>query len=138
MALTQSAIEDQANRHRTPAPKYLTGDKVWLSTANIKTQRPSKKLDYKQIGPFEILGKIGPTSYKLKLPDSIRIYPVFHFSLFKLHTDDPLRNQIINLFLPVIVKGEQEWEVEEIINSRYHYGRLQYKAKWVGYNINDI
>ena len=28
IALTQSAMEDQLNRHRTPAPRYFTGNKV--------------------------------------------------------------------------------------------------------------
>ena len=33
--------------HRREAPKYNVGDKVWLSSENIRTVRPMKKLDYK-------------------------------------------------------------------------------------------
>jgi len=32
--------------------------------------------------------------------------------------------------LPVIVEGEEEWEVEEILDSRRIRGRLQYLVKW--------
>ena len=28
---------------------------------------------------------------------------------------------------------QDEWEVEEIVDSRWHYGRLQYRAAWIGY-----
>ena len=37
--------------HRCEAPKYNVGDKVWLSSENIRTVRPTKKLNYKWLGP---------------------------------------------------------------------------------------
>ena len=30
--------------------------------------------------------------------------------------------------------GEEEWEVETIMDSRLHYNRLQYLVKWKGYD----
>ena len=44
-------------------------------------ERPSHKLDYKIVGPYKILNKVG-NSYKVKLPDLIKVYPIF--SLNKL------------------------------------------------------
>ena len=35
---------------------------------------------------------------------------------------------------PVIVDGEEEWEVETIMDSRLHYNQLQYLVKWKGYD----
>ena len=137
MQLAQERMEEQANRDRVPAPRYEIGDKVWLSTANIRTQRPSKKLDHKQIGPYEVIQKVGPTSYKLRLPENIKIHPVFHSTLLKMHTNDPLPGQQVLPPPPVEIEGEQEWEVEEILDSRWYYGRLQYKAKWAGYEAGD-
>ena len=137
MTLAQAEMEEQAHHYRTPAPRYEVGDKVWLSTANIRTQRPSKKLDHKQIGPYEILRKLGPTSYELKLPESMRIHPVFHSSLLRLDPDDPLPNQVIPPPPPIEVEGEEEWEVQEILDSRWYYGRLQYRVKWTGYETDD-
>ena len=32
--------------------QYNVGDKVWLSSKNIKTTRPMKKLDNKWLGPL--------------------------------------------------------------------------------------
>ena len=33
-----------ADQHRGSAPEYKVGDKVWLSTKNIKINQPSRKL----------------------------------------------------------------------------------------------
>ena len=30
--------------------------------------------------------------------------------------------------------GEMEWEVKEILDSRYRYRRLQYLVRWLGYD----
>ena len=38
--------------HRREAPKYSIGDKVWLSSENIRTIRLTKKLDYKWLSPY--------------------------------------------------------------------------------------
>ena len=43
-------------RHR-PTPTYAVGDKVFLCAKNLSTNRPSKKLDHKNLGPFKILPK---------------------------------------------------------------------------------
>jgi hypothetical protein len=32
----------------------------------------------------------------------------------------------------VVVDGEEEWEVEEVVDSRRRYRKLEYKVKWVG------
>jgi hypothetical protein len=40
----QDRMTAQADKHRSIAPKYQIGDKVWLSTDNLKVTRASKKL----------------------------------------------------------------------------------------------
>jgi len=58
---------DQAMEERPPRPKQVlrrpvdfgVGDKVWVSTKGWRTERPSKKLDYQQAGPFKVIAKEG-------------------------------------------------------------------------------
>ena len=51
--------------------EFKVGDKVWLRSSNIHTQCPSKKLDWKHLGPYLIIKKIGIQAYWLQLPTSI-------------------------------------------------------------------
>ena len=81
-------ISKYYNQHHLPAPQFSQGDKVWLIRRNIKTMRPSNKLDYKKIGPYEVIERRGKSSYLLKLPTSLkRLHPVFHVSLLEPFID---------------------------------------------------
>ena len=71
------------NRKHSVGPELKEGDKVYLLRTNVKTKRPSDKLDYKKLGPFKIDKKIGSVNYKLKLPKTMEIHPVFHVSLLE-------------------------------------------------------
>jgi hypothetical protein len=42
-----------------PPPIFKVGEKVWLNRHNIRTTRPSQKLDVKRMGPFQIEGVVG-------------------------------------------------------------------------------
>ena len=47
---------------------FEIGDLVMLRTTNLTSSRPCPKLDLKQRGPFRIIEKLSPVSYKLQLP----------------------------------------------------------------------
>ncbi|KFZ20419.1 hypothetical protein V501_00153, partial [Pseudogymnoascus sp. VKM F-4519 (FW-2642)] len=36
--------------------------------------------------------------------------------------------------LPIVVNGQEEWDVDEILASRGYYGKLQYRVKWANSN----
>lgn len=55
-----------ADRHKTPAPTYLPGQKVWLSTRFVAIGTESRKLTPNYIGPFVVDSLINPVSGRLK------------------------------------------------------------------------
>ena len=91
LARAQLRMKHQADSKRT-AREFCVGDKVYLKLQPYVQQsvvmRPSAKLSYKFFGPYEILACIGPTAYKLQLPEGSLIHHVFHVSQLKPHVPD--------------------------------------------------
>jgi hypothetical protein len=63
---------------RQADPDYKPGDKVYLSGANLVTHHPTKKFEDQHYGPFTVVCKVEAISYKLKLPNSWKVHPVFN------------------------------------------------------------
>ena len=117
--------------------EFNVGDKVWLLSQNIRTQRPSKKLDWKRLGPYPILERIGTQAYRLQLPSSMKIHPVFHVSLLDRYVESDIPTRVQPPPQPVIVENEAEFEVEEVLDSKIMHKRLFYLVKWKGYPLSD-
>lgn len=107
-SLAQSRYEDAANRRRQPAAQFTVGQMVWPDARNIKTLRPKKKLDWKNLGPFEISEILGPYTCRLNLPAPIRIHPVFNVDLLTPAAVDPLPYQTIDPPPPTEVDGLEQ------------------------------
>ena len=134
MTTAQLREKENYDKHRKPDPNLKSGDMVWFLPRNVKTTRPSKKLDYKKIGPFKIIKKVGTSSYKLDLPTWMTIDNTFHISLLEPYEDNKFPSQIQTPPPLIEIDGEPEYELEEIIDSRLHRDKLQYCAKWTGYS----
>jgi len=134
MVAAQLLQKEYYDLHRKPDPNLQSGNMVWLLPRNIKATRPSKKLDYKKIGPFNILAKIGTSAYKLALQPSMAIHNTFHISLIEPYQDNRFPSQMKEPSLPIQIEGEDEYELDEIIDSRLQYNKLQFRAKWKDYS----
>jgi len=134
MARAQARHQEYADNKRTPAPVLRVGDRVWLNAKNVTTVRPSKKLDHRRLGPFTIVKVISDWAYHLDLPQGVRMHPVQHVSLLDPVAEDPLPGQVVASPPPVEVHGEEEYMVEEVLNSRIREKRLEYLIKWKEYD----
>jgi hypothetical protein len=117
-----------------PAPSYLPGDKVWLNARNLRTNCPSCKLDNRRHGPFTVIKEVGKYAYQPDLPATMDVHPVFHVSLLEPTRWDPLPGQQLPPPEPIVVDGESEYEVEEVVDSRVFRRQLQYLIKWRGWD----
>lgn len=117
LAAAQGRQEQYANRYQNLAPHYKPGDKVWLSLQNIRTSRPSKKLDVHQ-AKYTDLAQISPYAYRLNTPEGI--HPVFHVGLLRPAANDPFTSQRNDDYQSpaVLVDGEEEYQVERILDYR--------------------
>ena len=123
------------NRRHWKGKGYSIGDLVLLEATNIWSDRPSKKLNQKQYGPFKVLEKIGPGAYQLQLDHSWKgIHPVFNECLLHPYIKGEFPTQKKPPPPPPeIIHQQWEQEIDEIIDSREHRGQIEYLVHWKGY-----
>ena len=78
-----------------------------------------KGLVGKYEGPFPILGRVGKVSYKVELPQGLKIHHVFHVSNLKpYHEDKKDPGRKISMRAPTAVVTSYEKEVDYIMADR--------------------
>ena len=137
----QKQYSVSTDKRWTPPPDFKIGDKVFIKSDKIHTTRPSKKFTEKFLGPFELLAQVGSVSFTLHLPNSMcGIHPVFHVSMLEPSAPNEFLNRIETPPSPVIIDGEMEFKISEVLNSKINRRRkcrLQYLVKWSGYEGTD-
>ncbi|KAH7364987.1 hypothetical protein KP509_18G002100 [Ceratopteris richardii] len=86
---------------------------------------------------YQIGDKINPVTFKLQLPSTMRIHPVFHVSMLEPYHISPLRGERPSPSPPIETDDHEEFEVEHVLDSRISRGRLEYLIHWKGYDISD-
>ena len=117
------------------------GDLVLLSTENLQLRSGTHKLTGRYIGPFRIIGTVGPNAVKLELPPLLgALHSTFNITRLKLYRDGrtafPLRPE--RLPEPPAVdrdtNGVAQYEVECVLAQRGGRGRdRELLIRWKGY-----
>ena len=95
IAEAQKRYQVPADRRRHSPLDLAIGSKVYVHAKNLWTTRPSRKLSEKNVGPFEVIAKVGPQSYTVRLPDTYRsVHPVFHISQLEPAHENTIPGQI--------------------------------------------
>jgi len=132
---TRKQMMNQANKHKKKI-NYKIESKMFLNERNIVTARSFKKLDDKMLDSFINLDLVD-SSYKLKLSESMHVYDVFHSDLLRSVVDDLLSDQKNEFSDSIVINDEDEWKIDDILNSRRYRRSLQYRVKWNDYD-NDL
>jgi hypothetical protein len=141
MQAAQKQKADQVNKRRRDV-QFTQGQLVLLSSENLSWPADlSQKLVPKFLGPFKVKDVLGPVTYRLELPSTLPIHPVFHVSrlkewlpsdaqLFPLDGRDPL-----DMPAPV-VPDDNQYEVDALLAGPWYRGggsHRWYKVRWQGY-----
>ncbi len=58
----------------------------------------------------------------------MKIHDTAHISLLRSASSDSLIEQIQSSSSSIVMNDEEEYEMNDILNNRYHYEKLQYKV----------
>ena len=135
----QEEMKWQADKERREVETWRKRDKVILSTKDLVfRERLTKKLTERYVGPYVIEEVVLKNVVKLRLPTSIRIYPVVNMSRVVRYEELGKEQRVEELEL-VEVDGVEEWEVEKILNKRKIWEVEKYLVCWKGFIAeNDI
>lgn len=92
LSRSKERMKRHADKHRSERV-FQVGDQVFLKIqpyvqASL-APRMNQKLAFKYFGPYRILERVGSVAYRLELPSSSSIHPVFHVSQLKAAVLDP-------------------------------------------------
>ena len=104
------------NQKRLKGLTFSERNIVYLTTKNIITKKPSKKLDHKCLKLYKVTKKISKNNYQLNLPPKVRIYPIFHIFLFK----NAINVKLINTGQNNVTVNEKKYETKKVLNTRNH------------------
>ena len=108
-------------KHRN-TPEYHKGDLVWLEGRNLHTDQPTAKLAARRHRPFPVEQVLSPVTYKLSLPSTWNVHPVFHIDLLTPYRETPFHGRNYERPPPDLVANQEEYEIEKVLDV-HHYGR---------------
>jgi len=135
----QADMKKYANKKRSDVEEYKVEDLVILSTKDLKYQmvgRRTEKLTERFVGPYKIKEIISSNAVKLELPSTVRIHLVVNVSRIRRYVGQ-VKGQKKKQPAPVIIEGEEEWEVERILNKRKVRGKERYLVCWKGFTVES-
>jgi len=116
----QEEMKRYADKKRAKVDNYKVGDLVMLSTKDLKYQmvgRRTDKLMERFVGPYKIKKIVSSNVVELELSNTVKIHLVVNVSRIRKYVGQ-VEGQKKEQPAPVIIEGEEEWEVERILNKR--------------------
>ena len=92
-----------------------------FSTKDLKYQmvrRRTEKLMERFVEPYRIKSIVSTNAIELELPSIVKIHPVVNVSRVRRYMGQ-IEEQRKKTPQPVVIEGEEEWEIEKIMNKRW-------------------
>jgi hypothetical protein len=121
LTMAQNRMKQQAYQHRSERI-FEVGDWVFVrlkpyKSMSLKQAKKDNKLSPKYYGPYKVLEKIGTMTYKLELPPSSRVHPVFHVSCLKKVIGDKIH---IKLYCQNLTRKEKSyWSLKPSLTQEF-------------------
>jgi hypothetical protein len=129
----QKSQKQHVDKWRNFSSEYKAEDMIWLFINNVKIERSSRKLNHKMIESYKIK-KILRDVCQLNLSSSMKIHDTFHTFLLRSISTNSLVDQIQSSSSSIVMNDEKKYDMNDILDSRYHYDKLQYKVVWTDYS----
>jgi len=138
----QNRMKQQADQYHSER-KFQEGDQVFLRLQPYKQTslkgKGYQKLSPKFFGSYQILQRIREVAYKLALPPTAKIHPVFHVSCLKKVVGNHCR---IQTSLPQLDEEGLIWlQPEQVLGTRERHlrGRTvkEVLIKWKNTSVED-
>jgi len=101
----------------------------------MKGRRLEKLTEY-FVEPYKIKRIVSSNAIELELPKTIKIHPVVNVSRVRLYKPQ-VERQRKTPPKPVIIEGEEEFEVENFLNKQVVRGKKKFLVWWKGYTVED-
>jgi hypothetical protein len=121
------------NARQSTEPAISVGDRVLVDANFVRDYRKTAKLVNKLLGPWKVIEKVGELAYRVELPPSIKRHPVFHVTQLEPFNESIIPSQTLEPGPIPNEDGEDEYEIERIIDSRSRKNGFEYKVLWKGY-----
>ena len=134
----QADMKKYADKKRSDVDEYRVGDLVILSTKDLKYQmvgRRIEKLTERFVGPYRVKKIVSSNAIELELLSTVKIHPVVNVSRVRKYVGQVEGQK--KEPLPVIIEGEEEWEVERILNKRRIRGKDKFLVRWKGFTAES-
>jgi len=131
----QEEMRKYMDRKRREGVEFKVDDLVLLSMRELKWHmkgRRSEKLTERFVGLYKVKSIISANAVELQLPPTVHIHPVVNVSKLQMYKPQ-VEGQQVAKPAPVIVEGEEEFEIEKILNRRRIQGKDKFLVCWKGY-----
>jgi hypothetical protein len=139
IAKAQESQSKFYNKGRKAVPEFGVGSKVLISPHSlewIESKGEGVKLVQQWIGPFEVLQRLNPRTYRVRLDDKYPGFPVFNLDHLKPYVESQEHLGIRSKMPETRDRiAAEEYEVEKIIAKKYDKRRKTHLwlVRWKSY-----